>query len=94
MINELRRVNRNTLIFLGLGFVFFIGAFANPLSLIPAGISFLIGFVNIYKWSMIEKSDEPLFGEGEEDIFRLPRTCVYATTPPKKAAEDDEDCEK
>lgn len=94
MINELRRVNRNTLIFLGLGFVFFIAAFVNPLSLIPAGISFLIGFVNIYKWSKIEKSDEPLFGEDEEDIFRLPRTAVYATTPPKKAADEDKDSEE
>jgi hypothetical protein len=81
MIDELRKVNKNTLIFMVLGFGFFIGGFSNPLSLIPAGIAFVIAFINIYKWSKIEKSDEPL--EDEENNFRAPRTSVYATTPIK-----------
>jgi len=81
MIDELRKVNKNTLIFMVLGFGFFIGGFSNPLSLIPAGIAFVIAFINIYKWSKIEKSDEPL--EDEENNFRAPRTAVYATTPIK-----------
>ncbi|HEY5576623.1 MAG TPA: hypothetical protein VIK34_07905 [Clostridiaceae bacterium] len=90
MIDELRKVNKNTLIFMALGFAFFIGGFSNPLSLIPAGIAFVLAFINIYKWSKIEKSDEPL---EEEDTFRAPRTAVYATTP-IKADESDEIFEK
>jgi hypothetical protein len=81
MIDELRKVNKNTLIFMVLGFAFFIGAFSNRLSLIPAGIAFVIAFINIYKWSKIEKSDELL--EDEDCTFRAPRTSVYATTPIK-----------
>jgi hypothetical protein len=91
MLDELRKVNKNTLIFMALGFAFFIGGFSNPLSLIPAGIAFVIAFVNIYKWSKIEKSDEPLEDEGE--TFRAPRTAVYATTP-RKIDKADEISEK
>jgi len=89
MIDELRKVNKNTLIFMVLGFAFFIGAFSNRLSLIPAGIAFVIAFINIYKWSKIEKSDELL----EDGTFRAPRTSVYATTP-IKIDKDDETFEK
>jgi predicted membrane protein len=92
MFEEFKRVNRNTLVFTALGFIFFIGGFFNKLSLIASGIAFVIAFVNMYKWSKMEKSDEPLFGEDEEDLFRAPRTTVYATTP-RKIEKDEDDQE-
>ncbi len=95
MLQEFKRANRNTIVFMALGFIFFIGAFFNKFSLIAAGIAFVIAFVNMYKWTKLEKSDEPLFGEDEEDILRAPRTSVYATTPRKpEAKKDNEESEK
>jgi len=92
MLEEFKKANRNTIIFMALGFIFFMVGFFNKYTLIASGISFVIAFVNMYKWAKLEKSDEPLFGEGEEDILRAPRTSVYATTPRK--IEQDEDSEK